>query len=78
MKRRRLADGDIVDHPRLGVLTISMVHRPATIPPYEWRGWRNDESVAATPSFYSERGLHFYLRRASWTKPPYLVKGNPK
>ena len=69
--RQRLANGDTVDHPRFGVFTVRTEHRDNIIPPDTWQGWK--EGVQVTPLFYSERALHFFLRRTSWRKPPYVI-----
>lgn len=71
MSRHRLGDGDVVDHPRYGVFTVRVCHRDDVTPPDTWQGWREGKQV--TPLFYSERGLHFHLRRQSWRKPPYAT-----
>ena len=72
--RHRLANGDTVDHPRFGVFTVHTKHRDNVIPPDTWQGWK--DGVQVTPLFYSERGLHFFLRRTSRRKPPYAITTN--
>jgi hypothetical protein len=62
--RRKLHNDDEIDHPVLGKLTIRVTHRDNYIPPDLWEVI-NEKGEIACPCAYSERGLHFILRRST-------------
>ena len=70
--RHKLKNGDIINHPRYGIFTIKSEYRDNVIPHEYWEGI-NSNNIQVTPTFYSERRLHFYLTVASWTDPKYTI-----
>ncbi|MFA5049250.1 MAG: hypothetical protein WC516_09565 [Patescibacteria group bacterium] len=72
MKRKKLFDNALIEHPRFGKCSIHIMHKENNYDLWECL----DENVKlVVPSFYSERELHFNLKWLSWTKPPYIIKG---
>lgn len=69
--RQKLKNNDVVNHPRFGEIIIKMQHRETYIPSDIWFAEQNNKPI--TPTFYTERKLHFYLRWYSYTKPYYTI-----
>jgi len=59
-RRQKLFNGAVLDHPSMGRLSVELEQQEGHSD--HWLA-RAEDGKQATPVFFSERGLHFWLRR---------------